>query len=94
MTFRSNLVPPYVRKAKSLEAALPWLCLKGVSSGEMDEALKVLVGPQAAGFSASTTSRLKRQWKGEYENWRKKRLDENEWVYIWGDGIPKPLELP
>ena len=48
MTFRSALVPPYIRKTKSLEAAVPWLYLKGVSSGEMGEALKVLVGPQGA----------------------------------------------
>ena len=59
VTFRSALVPPYVRKTKSLEAALPWLYLKGVSSGEMGEALKVLVGPEATGLSASTVSRLK-----------------------------------
>ena len=52
VTFRSALVPPYVRKTQSLEAALPWLYLKGVSSGEMSEALKVLVGTQAQGLSA------------------------------------------
>ena len=62
VTFRSALVPPYIRKTKSLEAALPWLYLKGVSSGEMDEALKVLVGPEAKGLSTSTVSRLKQIW--------------------------------
>ena len=56
VTFRSALVPPYVRKTKTLEAALPWLYLKGVSSGEMGAALEVLVGPQAKGLSASTVS--------------------------------------
>jgi transposase-like protein len=55
VTFRSALVPPYVRKTKSLEAALPWLYLKGISSGEMSEALAVLVGQDAKGLSASTT---------------------------------------
>jgi len=50
VTFRSALIPPYVRKARALEAALPWLYLKGVSSGEMGEALKVLVGPEAQGL--------------------------------------------
>jgi transposase-like protein len=65
VTFSSALVPPYVRKTKSLEAALPWLYLKGVSSGEMGEALKVLVGPQAEGLSASTVSRLKQTWAQE-----------------------------
>ncbi|MCU7895267.1 MAG: transposase [Candidatus Thiodiazotropha sp. (ex Lucinoma aequizonata)] len=59
MTFHSALVPPYVRKMRSLEAALPWLYLKGISSGEMGEALKVLVGQNAEGMSASTVSRLK-----------------------------------
>jgi transposase-like protein len=62
VTFRSALVPPYVRKTRSLEAALPWLYLKGVSSGEMGEALKVLIGPDAKGLSASTVSRLKQVW--------------------------------
>ena len=58
VTFRSALVPPYVRKTRSLEAALPWLYLKGISSGEMGEALKVLVGSDAHGMSASTVSHL------------------------------------
>lgn len=87
VTFRSALVPPYVRKTRSLEAALPWLYLKGVSSGEMGGALEVLVGPQARGLSASTVARLKRQWADEYEAWRKSRLDKDRWVYLWADGI-------
>ena len=62
VTFRSALVPPYVRKARSLEAAIPWLYLKGVSSGEMSSALEVLIGPEARGLSASTVSRLKQTW--------------------------------
>ena len=66
LTFRSALVPPYVRKTRSLEAALPWLYLKGVSSGEMGEALRVLVGPEAQGLSPSTVSRLKQIWAEEY----------------------------
>ena len=73
VTFRSALVPPYVRKTRSLEAALPWLYLKGVSSGEMGEALKVLVGPEAKGLSASTVSRLKQVWSEEYSSWRAAR---------------------
>ena len=59
VTFRSALVPPYVRRTKTLEAALPWLYLKGISSGEMGAALKVLLGPDATGLSANTVSRLK-----------------------------------
>ena len=64
VTFRSALVPPYVRRSKTLEAALPWLYLKGISSGEMGAALKVLLGPDAAGLSANTVSRLKSHLTG------------------------------
>jgi len=87
VTFRSALVPPYVRKTKSLEAALPWLYLKGISSGEMGEALKVLVGSEAEGLSASTVSRLKQVWAQEYRDWCKDRLDKERWVYVWADGV-------
>jgi len=87
VTFRSALVPPYVRKTKSLEAALPWLYLKGVSSGEMGEALKVLVGPEATGLSASTVSRLKQVWAEQYRGWCEERQDKERWVYVWADGI-------
>lgn len=87
VTFHSALVPPYVRKTRSLEAALPWLYLKGVSSGEMEAALEVLVGPEAKGLSASTVSRLKQSWAQEYQEWQKSRLDKDRWVYVWADGV-------
>lgn len=87
VVFQSALVPPYVRKTRSIEAALPWLYLKGISSGEMGEALKVLVGPDAAGLSASTVARLKQVWGEEYRDWSKRRLDTDRWVYVWADGI-------
>lgn len=87
VTFRSALVPPYVRKTRSLEGALPWLYLKGVSSGEMESALCALLGPEAKGLSASTVARLKQQWGEEYQAWRKSRLDKDSWAYLWVDGI-------
>jgi len=87
VTFQSALVPPYIRKTRSLEAALPWLYLKGISSGEMGAALEVLVGPKAKGLSASTVSRLKQAWAQEYRYWSDKRLDQDQWVYIWADGV-------
>lgn len=87
VTFRSALVPPYVRKTRSLEAALPWLYLKGISTGEMQTALEALVGPEAQGLSASTVARLKQAWREEYHTWRQRRVDDEEWVYIWADGI-------
>ncbi len=80
VTFRSALVPPYVRKTKSIAAALPWLYLKGISTGEMGAALKMLLGPEAHGFSAKTISRLKGEWAAEYDDWRKADLSRDEWV--------------
>jgi len=87
VTFQSVLVPPYVRKTRSLEAALPWLYLKGISSGEMGAALEVLVGSKAKGLSASTVSRLKQAWAQEYRHWSDKPLEQDQWVYIWADGV-------
>jgi len=87
VSFQSVLVPPYIRKTPSLEAAVPWLYLKGVSSGEMNAALQVLIGPQAKGLSASTVSRLKQVWADEYRHWNDTRLDKDRWVYIWADGV-------
>ncbi len=88
VTFRSALVPPYVRKTKILEAALPWLYLKGVSSsGEMGAALEVLVGPEAQGLSASTVSCLKQVWAEEYRSWCDERLDKDSWVTVWADDV-------
>jgi len=87
VVFRSSLVPPYVRKAKSVEAALPWLYLRGISTGEMQEALSVLVGEEARGLSAPVVSRLKQQWQEDYRGWSERRLDGERWVYWWVDGI-------
>ncbi len=69
VVFRSSLVPPYVRKARRVEAALPWLYLKGIATGQMQEALEVLVGPETKGLSASVISRLKKEWEAEYAEW-------------------------
>ena len=87
VTFHSALVPPYVRKSQSLEAALPWLYLKGISTGEMQPALQVLLGDKAKGLSASTIARLKQVWADEYKQFRQAKLDDRRWVYIWADGI-------
>jgi len=85
--FRSALVPPYVRRAKSVEAVLPWLYLHGVSTGNMQEALAALLGPDAAGLSASAVARLKAYWTEEYRLWRRSKLGKDRWVYLWVDGI-------
>jgi transposase-like protein len=85
--FRSSLVPPYVRRSKSVDAVLPWLYLKGVSTGNMREALVALVGKDAAGLSAAVVSKLKARWADEYETWRRAPLGKDRWVYLWADGI-------
>jgi putative transposase len=87
VVFRPRLVPPYVRRAKRVDAALPWLYLRGISTGQMQEALEVLVGSEAKGLSASVVSRLKGQWQREYEAWRKRPLGQSRWLYWWVDGI-------
>ena len=76
VTFRSARVPPDVRRTKTLEAALPWLYLKGISSGEIGATLKVLLDPDAAGLIANTVSRRKRDWANEYDGWRDADLDD------------------
>jgi putative transposase len=85
--FRSSLVPPYLRKAKSVEELLPWLYLKGISTGDFSEALAALLGPDAEGLSSSTITRLKATWWEEYEGWRKRDLKNKRYVYIWADGV-------
>jgi len=87
VVFRSALVPPYVRKARRVEAALPWLYLKGIATGQMQEALEVLFGPEAKGLSASVISRLKREWEAEYADWCRRDVSRDRWVYLWADGI-------
>jgi putative transposase len=85
--FNSALLPPYLRKAKSVEELLPWLYLKGVSTGDFQEALQALLGAGAQGLSASTISRCKRIWKQEHEAWNRRNLGNKRYVYIWADGV-------
>jgi len=85
--FRSELLPPYLKKAKRLEAVLPWLYLKGVSTNDFDEALKALFGESVRGLSPSTITRLKRAWEAEYAEWRQRDWQGREFVYLWADGI-------
>jgi transposase-like protein len=85
--FTSALLPPYLRRTKSIEEMLPWLYLKGVSTGEFEEALRSLLGAGAAGLSANTVSRLKAGWLEEYGAWRKRDLSGKKYVYWWADGV-------
>ena len=85
--FRSKLVPRYVRRARTLDVALPWLYLHGISTGDMAEALRALLGVEAKNLSPAVVSRLKSVWYDEYERWRTTRLDRERCVYVWADGI-------
>jgi putative transposase len=89
--FNSSLVPPYVRKAKRVEAALPWLYLRGISTGDMQEALSVLLGFDAKGLSPAVVSRLKAQWADDYQVWSRRDLSQERYVYVWADGIYSTL---
>jgi transposase-like protein len=85
--FHSAVAPPYVRKSPRVSAALPWLYLKGVSTGDMGEALSVLLGEEAKGLSANVVSRLKAQWSEEWQVWGRRDLSAARYVYWWADGI-------
>lgn len=85
--FNSALVPPYLRKCKNVEDLLPWLYLKGISTGDFQEALQSLVGVDAKGLSSSVISRCKRVWEKEHKSWDRRSLADNRYVYIWADGI-------
>ena len=91
--FSSKILPPYLRKTKAIEELIPWLYLKGISSGDFSEALQALVGPSAAGLSANVVVRLKEKWTAEYETWRKRDLSGEQFVYIWADGIHTNVRL-
>ncbi len=85
--FTSSILPPYLRRSKSVEELLPWLYLKGVSTGDFSEALAALLGPDAPGLAASTIVRLKAVWWDEYEAWQARDLSARAYVYFWADGI-------
>jgi len=85
--FRSELLPPYLRKTRRVEAVIPWLYLKGVSTNDFDEALRALFGESVGGLSPSTVSRLKEGWEREYAQWRERAWDGEEFAYLWADGI-------
>ncbi len=85
--FTSAVLPPWLRKVRSVEELLPWLYLKGISSGDFQEALAALLGPNAAGLSSTTISRLKAAWWDEYERWQRRDLGSRRIVYIWADGV-------
>jgi len=91
--FASSILPPYLRKTKSIEELIPWLYLRGISSGDFSQALAALLGPDAPGLSASTVVRLKRVWQEDHDAWRTRSLADKRYVYWWVDGIHFNIRL-
>lgn len=85
--FTPTILPPYARRSKSLEVLLPILYLKGISTGDFEEALSALLGKDAPGLSPSTISRLKEFWTDEHNRWKRRDLSTRRYVYVWADGI-------
>ena len=85
--FTSKILPPYLRKAGSIDELIPWLYLKGISTGDFTEALAALLGPDCPGLSASTVVRLKQTWEDQYKRWNQRDLSGRRYVYLWVDGI-------
>jgi len=85
--FTSRILPPFLRRVPSVDALIPALYLKGVSTSDFSEALEAILGPQAAGLSATNIVRLKEGWKSEYEAWAGRSLKDKRYVYWWADGI-------
>jgi len=75
------------QQTKSIEELIPWLYLKGISTGDFHEALAALLGPQAPGLSATTVTRLKTVWEDEYQTWNQRSLESKHYVYLWADGV-------
>ncbi|MFI3136421.1 MAG: IS256 family transposase [Methylococcaceae bacterium] len=85
--FNSSLVPPYLKRTKSIEEFLPWLYLRGISTGDFSETLKHLLGPEAPGLSSATIARLKQDWEQNYTDWTRRDLSNKRYAYVWADGI-------
>lgn len=91
--FTSKILPPYLRKTKSIEELIPWLYLKGVSTGDFSGALQALVGPECPGLSATTITRLKSVWERDFQAWSQRSLEGKQYVYVWADGVHFNIRL-
>ena len=91
--FRSKILPPYLRKTRSVEELIPWLYLKGISTGDFTESLQALLGPDVPGLSATTVTRLITTWQKDYEAWNSRSLEGKQYVYVWADGVHFNIRL-
>ncbi len=91
--FRSSILPPYLRRSRAIDELIPWLYLKGISTGDFSEALQALVGENAPALSPNVIVRLTAQWSEEYEAWSRRDLSDKQYVYVWADGIHVNVRL-
>ena len=91
--FQSRILPPYLRRTKAIEELIPWMYLKGISTGGFAEALQSLLGPEAAGLSSTTVTRLIQGWQAEHAEWSRRSLADRYYVYVWADGIHFNIRL-
>jgi len=91
--FTSRILPPYMRRSPKVAEVLPILYLRGLSTGDFQEALPVLLGEEAAGLSPANISRLLGVWKEEYEAFRTRDLSQVDYVYVWADGVHVNVRL-
>ena len=85
--FSSNILPKWARRSKSLDALLPVLYLRGISTGDFQEALAAILGADAPNLSPGVISRLTGDWQKEYDRWQRRDLSARRYVYIWADGV-------
>src|SRR6476659_9012437 len=85
--FTSSILPKWARRTKSLDALLPILYLRGLSTGDFQEALSALLGKDAPNLSPAVITRLTAEWQADYEAWQKRDLSARRYVYVWADGV-------
>jgi putative transposase len=85
--FTSAILPLWARRTQSLDALLPVLYLRGISTGDFQEALAALLGKDAPNLSPAVISRLTAEWQGDYERWQNRDLSARRYVYVWADGV-------
>jgi putative transposase len=93
IVFSSSILPPYLRRSKSIDELIPWLYLKGISTGDFSEALQSLLGEDAPNLSPNVVVRLKEKWGQEYDQWSRRDLADRAYVYVWADGIHVNVRL-
>ena len=93
VSFSSSILPSYLRRSKTIDDLIPWLYLKGISTGDFQEALQSLLGEEAKAISANVVVRLKEKWGREYDEWSRRDLSGKQYVYLWADGVYANVRL-